>query len=148
MILAINLIISMTQNNDYDALYRDAVHISSSLMIQGIPTNWTINNVVMPGLISENTTAKLSFNKLNLYDQLTYARTKTLLHTTHEYIFFFRNSTTILNYTSCVRGYPIVVKSDCSPDLSSIKYTDLVKIDRIVASNASLALMTVYVWDS
>ena len=146
ILISVRILFSMTTPDSYELLYRDSIHLSSSLLGPGYPIQWNRSTVIVPGLIFFNGTNRIDPGKLIEFDSIDYERSKSLLHLSNEYIFFFRNSTSVINISRCVRGYPIYTNGKCEPDLGSIKYSDLVKIERIVIYNSSLVTMTIYMW--
>lgn len=148
MLIGVAMIMSLVEPGDTDSLYRDSVHLSGALMTSGNPVTWDVNNsnVIIPGLLIDGSKSRIDANKLTEFDKLDYQRTKTLFHLSSEYIFFFRNSTGIINISKCIRGYALPVNTSCEPDLTSVNYNDLVKIDRIVIYNASIITLTIYSW--
>jgi len=153
MVISINLISSMENPGNYEALYRDAVHLSDALITDGSPSDWSnnINSTVIPGLMVANSTNRLDLVKLAALDKLdnniSYARTKTLFHITGDYMFFFKNSTSSIKILQCIHGYKLTYNPvTCVPSLDSTKYDDLIKIDRILIYNSTLVTMEIYVW--
>ena len=123
--------------------YIDAVHVSSGLLTQGYPKNWTNDTVIIPGIAKDN---MINYTQLEEYATIPYGRTIVLYQLSSDYIFFFSNSTNVINTTRCTYGYDITTDAECNPLLTSISYSDLSKIDRIVVLNDTLVRMTIYAW--
>ncbi|MGV8141516.1 MAG: hypothetical protein ACP5NW_03685 [Candidatus Woesearchaeota archaeon] len=125
-------------------VYHDAVYLSDTLLSEGYPLDWTETNVILPGVGGNN---RINETKLSSLDDLDYNRLKTLLHTTSDFIFFIRNSTDILNISGCTHGYNLTTDATCNPNLSSITYSDLAKIDRMIIYNSTVMILTLYAWN-
>ncbi len=144
LLLAIKIFISIVPMGAYPDLYRNNIYISDQLVNEGFPENWNETMVIIPGLTDDY---KLNLTKIIAHDAINYNHTKTLYHTSTEYIFFFRNNTDVINISSCLHGYPLAYNTTtCEPDLSSMSYTDLVTTTRLVAYNSSLLQLIVYSW--
>lgn len=144
LVFSIKIIFSIVPSQDFQFLYNDGIHISTSLVESGSPNDWNVSTVIVPGIADNN---RINFTKLSSFDNLSYQQTKTLFHTPNDYLFFFKNSTGLLNFTKCIRGYNATVDNSCNPLLTLIEYSSLVKFERIVILNSSLATMVVYVWN-
>jgi hypothetical protein len=150
LLAAIKIIMSIIPSTNYDVLYKDTAHLSSTLTGKGFPNDWNETTVIIPGLGENN---RLNFTKIQAFDDIAYQRTKTLMHITNDYIFFFKNSSQIINISGkCVRGYNIDYNSNCEPDINSIEYDNLIKFERIVifensTNNSVLISMVIYSWN-
>jgi len=131
-------------SQDHILVYRDAVHLSDSILLQGYPSNWTNTTVLVPGVGHNN---RINNTLLSNFKTLNYYQTKTLLHIKSDYIFFIHNDTTIINTGQCVYGYNIATEANCTPILSAIKYANLVKINRLIIYNSTVMVMTFYTWN-
>lgn len=140
----VKLAINLVPNESYDNLYRESSQLSATLITQGYPLNWNTTTVIIPG-IADN--SRINETKLREFDKLTYGKSKILLHTSNEYIFYFKNKTSIINTTKCIRGYNIQTDNLCKPNLTSIQVSNLVKFERLVILNSSLVSMIVYAWN-
>jgi hypothetical protein len=141
--VVLKVLMGMNITDEKPKTYDDAVHLSSQLLTQGYPKNWTNNTVIMPGIAKDN---RINITKLDEYSKIPYEQTKLLYHISSEYIFFFTNGTHVLNITKCIQGYPVAVDAECNPLLDSVSYSDLSKIDRIVLLNETTMRMTIYAW--
>ncbi len=147
LFLGLQVILSMTATDTYSGLYRDGVHLSTTLLTPGYPEAWNITQVIVPGLVTVNTTNRIDPVKLQELDAMSYGRSKVLFRISHEYIYFFRNNTNVINITRCVHGYAFPVNPDCTPNLSTLQYKQLVRIDRLVIYNSTPVMMVIYTWE-
>jgi len=138
------MVINLVPSEDYDNLYRQTSQLSSSLVSSGHPVDWNASSVIIPGIADNN---RINSTKLNRFDNLNYGKGKVLLHTTNEYIFYFKNKTSIINYSKCVRGYNISTNNNCEPDFTNVSVSNLVKFERLVILNSTLVSMVVYSWN-
>ena len=141
--MAVQAMLSLAPNNDYDLLYTSTVLLSDSLISGGHPVDWNSTHVILPGVIDSS---RINITKLERMQNLSYDRTKGMLHLEHQYLFYFENGTGIVNITNCVYGYPIQTDADCNPLLGTVNYDNLVKIERIVIYNGTIVKMVVYGW--
>jgi hypothetical protein len=144
VLITVKVAFSMSPSQDHIIVYRDAVHLSDALLSQGYPSDWTISNVLLPGIAENN---RINNTKLAEIAELNYSTAKTLLHVTSDYIFFLRNGTEVINTGNCVYGYNVTTDADCNPELSNMSYDNLAKIDRFVIYNSTVVIMTVYTWN-
>lgn len=128
----------------FENLYDDAVYVSNILIESGYPLDWNETNVILPGVADAH---RLNITKLKSYSNLSYEHTKILLHIPSDYIFYFQNKTHNLNLSSCTYGYPIVSDINCTPQLTSITYKNLVKTQRLLAFNGTILTMVLYTWN-
>ena len=142
-ILSIKFITEITVNQGSDPLKRDIMFVSESLISEGYPPDWDNESVIRIGLTNN---FRLNTTKLQRYEDIDYYASKGLLVTRYDYYFFFRNSTDIINVSKCGYGYNLTVDANCNPDLSSVSYDDLVKIDRLLIYNHSPIIMEVWMW--
>jgi hypothetical protein len=147
LLISVNMMLSMSNKDNYEPVYREAIHISDILMSDGVPNNWNSTTVITPGLLRIDSESRINNTKLASFNSIGYARTKTLFRSDHEYLFFFRNSTRIINMSSCIYGYPISVDENCTPMLTSLNYNNLAKIERVVIINSTVVTMVIYTWD-
>ena len=143
VMISVKAIYTLMPNQDYNLIYGSTVLLSDTLMSGGHPSDWNNTNVILPGVIDDS---RVNATKLSRFDNLNYNSTLSILHLEHQYIFYFSNGTNIVNISRCVRGYPVHVTGNCNIDLSSIKYDNLVKIERIVIYNGTILKMVVYGW--
>jgi hypothetical protein len=86
--------------NDYNLVREDAEHISNVLIAEGFPPNWNAGTVKRVGLLDGD---MISIEKLKEFANISYSRSKLLLGTKYDYMFFLENETNtsiaILNRT-------------------------------------------------
>ena len=79
-----------------DALFYDGEVLASSILSEGYPLDWNMNNVVTIGILTEgkiNNSKLQKFYNLNASD---YEKTKNLFNTRYDYYFFLeKNMSTI-----------------------------------------------------
>jgi hypothetical protein len=144
IIVATKMLLPLYPITDQFTVYRDAVYLSDSLLSEGYPNNWTANtSIIIPGIAGNN---RINSEKLSEFSKLDYYKSKTLLHLTSDYIFFIKNSTSIINTGQCSYGYNLTHDANCTPILSTEHYDHLVRIDRIVIYNSTVLTLTVYTW--
>lgn len=140
------------EQSNFDALLTDARSISSSLVLSGYPIDWDNSTVIRIGIADEQ---KLNVTKLTNFKQLNYTQAKRKFGTPYEYfVFFLNNKGEVLNVSGvCGVGSPLVSTSygsaagTCNPiNLSDIVIKNLVKTERYLGYNSSVAKMVVYVW--
>ena len=149
LLLSVKLLMDLHPSEDHIIVYRDAVHISDTLLTSGYPSNWTSSDVIVPGIAANN---RLNLTQLSSFKDMDYYHAKTLFHVTSDFVFFIRNSTSIINVTlsnstRCMYGYNITVNSSCSPVITSVDYENLVRIDRLILYNSKVVTLTVYAWN-
>ncbi|MCF7799121.1 hypothetical protein K9M74_04410 [Candidatus Woesearchaeota archaeon] len=145
LLIAVKVLLGLIPSSEYEDLYRDNLYISDQLVDAGYPQNWNNTTVIVPGLMSAS---QLNITKLTQFDSLEYNRTKIIFHVNNEYLFFFKNSTDILNITTCLHGYPLLYNTTtCEPDLTTITYDNLVHTTRLIAHNNTLLQLVIYSWN-
>jgi hypothetical protein len=144
LLITVKLTLDIYPSQSHTDTYRDAVHLSDDLLTQGYPLNWTSTDVLVPGIAFNN---RINTSKLSEFSQLDYYRAKTLMHVSSNFIFFISNSTSIINTTRCIYGYPVNMTSGCTPVLTGLGYNDLSKVERIVLFNSKVVTLTVYAWN-
>ena len=144
LILSVNIMTSIKSNTEYSEAYEEAVYISSNILSPGNPYYWDASTVLLPGIAENN---RINISKLEEFDQLDYGLTKTMFNVKGDYLFYFSNSSGIINISKCTRGYFVETDASCTPNLSSVKYSNLAKIERIGIYNSTLAKITIYVWN-
>jgi len=146
IVLSVRLLLDMQSPGNYDQLYRDGIRLSDTLLTDGSPHDWDKNSVVIPGLMLTNSTNRLDLDKLSKFDNISYQRSKTLLHIAGDYIFYFKNATSNIKIGKCVHGYNLSTDAGCNPKLDSTSFDDLIKIDRIIIYNSTIVTMEIYAW--
>jgi hypothetical protein len=144
LLIAAKMLLPLAPSQEYNVAYRDALHISDALLSSGYPAQWNSTNAIILGIAQNN---RIDDTHLNTIRKISYDRTKSLFHISNEYLFFFQNSTQIINTGQCVYGYNIPTSSDCTPQLGTINYDNMIKMDRIVIYNSTMVRLTVYVWN-
>lgn len=152
--------VSVENKSAIKDLLLDAKAISSSLIEEGYPANWSASNVNRIGLTDGN--YRLSQSKINSFASLDYSRSKFLLGTSSDYFVFFEDkygNAPRLNET-CGIGSPYVSieianitgqwavgNAKCLINISNIAAKNIAKAERIVLYNSSLLKMVVYSWN-
>jgi len=144
VVVASKLFISIAPDFSYETTYKNNVYLADTLLGQSYPLNWNDSNVILPGIA--NNDVRINTTLLSRFDNLSYAKTKTLFNLENEYLFFFKNKSGIINMSHCVYGYPIIVNSSCYPQLDKITYKHLTFVKRLVILEGKVAEMYVYVW--
>lgn len=108
--------------------------IAKIILSEGFPKNWDEQNVVTPGILTEN---KIDQNKLEqLYNlsQNQYERTKYLLNTNYNYYIFLSEK--------------ITINGEEKDGIGSLPQnpTNLVKINRITIYKEKPVNLNIYVW--
>ena len=78
-----------------ETLSREGEIISNAILSEGFPENWNEQNVISPGILSQN---KINDTKLERFNNLTinnYQKTKALFNTRYEYYIFASENFTI-----------------------------------------------------
>jgi hypothetical protein len=116
-------------------LVMEAKSISSSLVMQGSPSDWNKTNVEIIGLT--NGDQRIVQEKLDAFANMTYSEIKTKLRTPYDYYIYFED----------VDGNIVPIGDKDGIGLQSTNSTDnLVAITRIVIYNSELTGMVVHVW--
>jgi hypothetical protein len=128
----------------------DANVIAGSLGAKGYPENWDASSVQRIGLLTDG---QLDRAKLQQFEAMTFAATKTVFGTRFDYTVFFRDADgNVLNIESCAFGSPDIVVNPLTQficenvSVSSLDTQHLVQSERIIAHEARLITMVVYVW--
>jgi len=124
-------------------IYEDISVVSDSLLSEGSPSNWTIDNIKEVGITDGD--HRLNTTKLQNIDSLSYSGLKSLLKTKYDYMVFFENkSNDILN----INGVDYISKPGLTKD--NIKGMedpdDLVSIKRFLIYDSEIIMMVVYLW--
>ncbi len=134
---SINL--SNIDQNDVGNIVADAKVISSYLVSEGYPTDWTVSNVTVIGLMEKN--QKLSATKLAQFSQLAttdYEETRDLFSTRHDYFVFIENKD---GEKQAINGVNWIGKN-----YSIDNPANLVKVYRFVYYNSTILRLGLYVW--
>jgi hypothetical protein len=109
---------------DSNVMIEEADRLSESLLSEGIPKNWTVDYVVLPGLISD---FELNLTKLENLANLTtedYENVKEIYSLKSDFIIYFQNKTDVVTLTSSDIGKP-------GHDLAAVEALDTEEIIRV-----------------
>lgn len=126
-----------------DDLLIDAKSISSSLMSQGYPYNWTKDNVTRIGITDDN---RVNESKLEQFSRIPYKDSRKLFGTTYDYYVYFRdrdNNIIPFNETHEGIGKPGVDSTNIQTAENPKK---LVRVTRLIIREADIKKMVVYLW--
>lgn len=118
-------IIFQPKTSGFDFLQKEADSLSETLLSEGIPRNWTIENVIVPGIAKNN---RIDNNKLNLIMSINYNELKNLLSLKNDFYVEFESS----NYSFGRK--PVNAKN-------------LASISRVVILESNLTIMRVEVYE-
>jgi hypothetical protein len=139
---AIVLIRNLNNEDDkYSIVAREANHISTSLVSEGLPAGWTNYTVILPGITDNN---RVNNTRLNEFDKIKYEKTKIMMQVTGEYVFYFYNGT-IINETKCFRGYDF--GNICTLSLPA-SAKNIAQTERLVILNSSIVKLIVVSWNT
>jgi len=143
IVLASRFIINASNTSEFAEVRITAQTMSDYLLSEGSPNNWTNDTVIKIGLTTGN---RLNISKLNQFYNMTYSDTLEGLASPYDYIVYFQNNNSIINFSG-VCGYGAFNITNCTIDVSNLKYDNLVRIERLIVNNDSIAEMVLYVWD-
>jgi len=112
----------------------DAKSISGSLVTEGYPSNWTLDNVVVIGLTDGK--QRIVPSKLSMFADMDYYQTKTKLRTNYEYYF----------YLEYMNGTRIDIDGKDSLGLDPNSSSNLMSLSRIMVYDSKLVNMVVQLW--
>lgn len=144
ILIVVNVLQGMFISQEFSTVYADATHISDVLMTSGYPLSWSSADIILLGIVDDS---RINTTKLMYFDSFNYTKQKSLVQSTADFIFTFENATETLNVSTCTHGYPITTDEFCEINFSSIEYTDLTKVERIVIYNSTPVRMVVYTWN-
>ena len=124
-------------------LLKEAEIASNALKSPGFPLNWDNETVVRPGL--SNDQVEISSSKVIAAANISYSAMKTLLGISYDFHLFFtdtKGNPVYINGT-CGLGYPGIAQ--CG-NLSQVKYSNLVKLERLMIYQTNPVKMVVYTW--
>ncbi len=126
-----------------DDLLIDAKIISSSLMSDGYPVNWSKDDVKRIGITHKN---RINETKLEQFSKIPYKDSRKLFGTVYDYYVFFRDrNNNIIPFNESLEGIG-------NPDVNSTNIQTvetpkkLVKITRLVVKKSAIAKMVIYLW--
>lgn len=124
-------------------LLKEAEIASNALKGPGFPANWDGETVVRPGLTNDQ--VEINGTKVISAANLSYSTMKTLLGITYDFHAFFTDINDGLVYINgtCGLGYPGIAQ--CG-NLSQVKYSNLVKLERLMVYQTNPVKMVVYTW--
>jgi len=139
------------EKQDVDSIketYAEAKILSDTLMSEGSPSNWTMNDLKRVGLLtgkSINSSKLIEFANMTADD---YYISKETFNIKSDFIVFFTEPSGGLTNISNISliGHQAVTLSGTSPDLSNLVYSDLVTVTRIVKSERRIIKMVIFVW--
>jgi hypothetical protein len=131
----------VNEKDTYSDVKKEAQHVSSILVSEGLPSDWTNDTVTLPGITNNN---RVNLTKLTEYDNLSYAHSKILLQTKGEFIFYFYNGSSIINQTKCFRGYNLTSGCIFSAPANA---KNLATMERFVILNSKIVKLVVVSWD-
>ena len=120
---------------EIENLFYDGKLIASSILSEGYPEHWNLNNVIRIGILTDN---KINESKLdNFWDLnvLNYPKTKSLFNTQYEYYFF-------LDVPMIIEGNPVegIGNKPSSPE-------NLVAITRFTIYQNKPVTAHLYIWE-
>ena len=135
--------ISALEGKGFDDLYTDSITVSSTLLGEGTPANWTVNNVTEIGLTNGN--YRLNPSKVQRFASMNYFQSKLYLKTRFDYLLFFENRSNELIRINGIEfiGKPGVTKEDIKEDED---YDDLISIRRFLINGTDVISMVIYLW--
>ena len=110
--------------------------IASTLLSEGSPTNWDENNVISPGILTNN---KINETKLESFYNLAasnYQKTKNLFNTRYEFYIFLSEE----NFTISGNEVQGIGSQPASPE-------NLIKISRITIYKTKPLTLNIDVWE-
>lgn len=116
-------------------LQNEANQISDIVLSQGTPTNWTSDNVIRLGIL---TNGKINQSKLDDFYDLAnsdYNKTKSLFRIRENYYVQFQDNVTISGQSRYQIGQ------------NSTDYENLIKVTRVVIYEGNLTTLNVYSWN-
>jgi len=137
---------TIIQGKETHFMLDEADSLSEALMTEGIPSNWTVDYVITPGIISNN---QLNLTKLENLANLTnedYDNVRNIFSMTSDFIIYFQNKTDIVSLSSSDVGNP-------GFDITAVEAADpeeIVHITRYVTYKhddiAEILAMEVVLW--
>ncbi len=127
----------------------EADALSSSLLDEGFPANWTVGNVVSPGVT--NGRNRIVISKLSDFSALDYASTRTQFGIRNHYLFYFEGRDGIplemelSGGPQTYFGKPGVTAMTLETD-EPVK--DIVAITRYVVADSDVVRMQVLLWNT
>jgi hypothetical protein len=140
VILSLKLVFNSTADEDFQLLQIEARAISNEFLSTGSPSNWTVDTVIIPGILTEGQLDKNKLDELNNYG---YANATNALNTRYNFFFYFEDKDGIMNISNCGFGADIVPRNCALPQIDA---NDIAKLNRIVVNNNSAIKMVMLIW--
>ena len=150
-----SLNLSKRDTEVFNNLVTDSNSISTSLVLGGYPSNWTVANVQRLGLTDNS--QRIVQDKLIQFYNLSYDKRKTLLNTQYDYFIFLKNKSNCLLNISGIFGMghsdvAITSVAECngfsenSVNLSNINPKNIIRTDRLLILNSDVVDTVIYLW--
>jgi len=120
-------------------LFYDGKIVTNTLLSGGSPEDWTEDNVIKIGILSDN---KINQTKLEYFYNLTqtnYNNTKILFNTRYDYLFFLSENMTLGSEEIEYIGKNVL-------DKDNVDTYNLVKITRFTSYNGRPVTSYLYIW--
>lgn len=135
---------AMNFNNEsaevMESLIKDGNIMSNMVLSEGSPSNWTLDNVLSPGILSSN---KIDEIKLSLMINLTrdsYNFARTLFNTKFDFYFFLDEKINSEGNLYDGFGKPGVERNNLG------EYKDLIKVERFTVYKNKPVKLTLFIW--
>ena len=127
----------------------DAKSIASSLMTAGLPPDWDAGTVQRIGIVEMDN--RLNSTKLLRLANMSYNDAKVLLGVSRDYYGYFQKNAHVLNISGiCGFGNPAIhpapAGANCSFPSMPSSATSVIKVERILIIDNTLARMVILVW--
>ncbi|OIO65408.1 hypothetical protein COY28_02010 [Candidatus Woesearchaeota archaeon CG_4_10_14_0_2_um_filter_57_5] len=147
LLLVARLLTNTLEEPTFPRMSRDAMVISSHLMSEGIPSNWTNDTVIIPGLLSNG---QLNTTKWAQLHDLPYDTLKDLFHTPYDIALYLQNASGIINLSVCALGhetgygYQTGYGDACA--IYPPEARNLASVTRLMVYHNALVELHLYVW--
>jgi len=135
LVIFIRTFVNVNESAGYDDLSIQADSISTQLMSEGLPANWTKSNVEKIGIT--NSQSRIQESKLLNFANMSYQTTRQKLNTNYNYYVFLENST----------GSRILIAGKQGVGLMGNQSKTVVKVTRFPIYKSDIVRMIVYVWE-
>ena len=117
--------------------------ISENLLSEGTPINWTEENVIFPGLISQN---KVNETKLQMFYNLNqdYPKFKGILETKYDFYIYFSEPMSLEAGQVDGIGKPNVNRDNI---IEHENPKNIFKVTRVIAYNNKPVTLNIYLWN-
>ena len=164
VIISIKILInSFAVNTDFNEMKNDASKISETLLSEGYPSNWNIQNtqnctdIIRFGLLTEKRLDGDKIIKAMNTSYCNYTSLRTKLQAKHEFLVIFEHSNSdMLEFNdSCTIGSSsVIINKEAGPPVdchnvsfTSIQYKNMVQLSRVIIYNSTIIRMVVYTLD-